>query len=293
LRRILLLSVLVLVLLPAAPSSAAVCADYPDQASAQAAGDTRDADGDGLFCEANPCPCSSGGGGESSGASAPADVDSGADEQRRRDEAAAKRKATAERRAAAKRKAAAKRRAAARRRAAAKRRAQALDRKRRQAVADASARLVDVIDGDTVVVFLREAGRRETVQLLGLIAPTPDQCGAEQARGAAIGLGFEHVADTDADGVLDAHDGKGVDVALTPDAALPLRDGRGRLNAYVDVLSGPPAVGEDGYDLGRALIASGWVTEAPDDEDLARSGGNADAQIDALTASRGAWGACP
>jgi hypothetical protein len=45
----------------------AVCADYPNQASAQAAADTRDADGDGIYCESLPCPCSTGGGGSSSG----------------------------------------------------------------------------------------------------------------------------------------------------------------------------------------------------------------------------------
>lgn len=30
----------------------------PNQAAAQAAGDTRDADGDGIYCESLPCPCS-------------------------------------------------------------------------------------------------------------------------------------------------------------------------------------------------------------------------------------------
>jgi hypothetical protein len=39
------------------PAGAATCADYADQASAQRAGDTRDADGDGIYCESNPCPC--------------------------------------------------------------------------------------------------------------------------------------------------------------------------------------------------------------------------------------------
>jgi hypothetical protein len=46
---------------------AATCADYPNQAAAQHAHDTRDADGDGISCESRPCPCakparSSGGG---------------------------------------------------------------------------------------------------------------------------------------------------------------------------------------------------------------------------------------
>jgi hypothetical protein len=40
------------------PAWAATCADYPNQAAAQAAGDTRDADSDGIYCESLPCPCS-------------------------------------------------------------------------------------------------------------------------------------------------------------------------------------------------------------------------------------------
>lgn len=47
-----------IVALQAAPAQAAVCADYPNQAAAQLAKDTFDGDGDGIFCEAIPCPCS-------------------------------------------------------------------------------------------------------------------------------------------------------------------------------------------------------------------------------------------
>lgn len=47
-----------LMLVPSA-AHAAVCADYTTQAEAQRAADTRDADGDGIYCEALPCPCSS------------------------------------------------------------------------------------------------------------------------------------------------------------------------------------------------------------------------------------------
>ncbi len=41
-----------------------VCSDYETQAEAQRAADTRDADGDGVYCEDLPCPCAgpSGGG---------------------------------------------------------------------------------------------------------------------------------------------------------------------------------------------------------------------------------------
>jgi len=56
-----------LLALPAS-ASAATCSDYDNQADAQRAADTRDGDGDGVYCEALPCPCArpgtSGGGGE-------------------------------------------------------------------------------------------------------------------------------------------------------------------------------------------------------------------------------------
>jgi len=45
--------------------AAATCADYATQAEAQRAADTRDADGDGIYCESLPCPCSGSTGGGS------------------------------------------------------------------------------------------------------------------------------------------------------------------------------------------------------------------------------------
>ena len=42
---------------PPAAHAAAICADYPNQAAAQHAADTRDPDHDGLYCESLPCPC--------------------------------------------------------------------------------------------------------------------------------------------------------------------------------------------------------------------------------------------
>src|SRR3954467_9770450 len=49
--------------------AAATCSDYPNQKAAQEAADTRDADGDGIYCEDLPCPCSAeaGGGGGGGG----------------------------------------------------------------------------------------------------------------------------------------------------------------------------------------------------------------------------------
>ena len=50
---------------PTPIASAATCSDYTNQAAAQRAHDTRDADGDGIYCESLPCPCARGGGGGS------------------------------------------------------------------------------------------------------------------------------------------------------------------------------------------------------------------------------------
>lgn len=55
-RLLLVLPVAVVIAMPAS-SSAATCSSHPDQASAQRAKDTRDADGDGIYCESLPCPC--------------------------------------------------------------------------------------------------------------------------------------------------------------------------------------------------------------------------------------------
>src|SRR4051812_9616011 len=55
-RRVLLICLLLLGV--ASPNAQAkACAAYPNQAAAQKAHDTVDADHDGIFCEALPCPC--------------------------------------------------------------------------------------------------------------------------------------------------------------------------------------------------------------------------------------------
>jgi micrococcal nuclease len=56
--RILLISIVVLACwLAPASARAATCSDYASQADEQRAADTRDADGDGIYCEALPWPC--------------------------------------------------------------------------------------------------------------------------------------------------------------------------------------------------------------------------------------------
>ena len=56
-----LLAVFGVLLLMPASASAATCSSYSTQAAAQRAADTRDADGDGIYCESLPCPCATGG----------------------------------------------------------------------------------------------------------------------------------------------------------------------------------------------------------------------------------------
>jgi hypothetical protein len=51
--------------------AAAVCADFPNQAAAQRAHNTRDGDGDGIYCEDLPCPCLKPGGGSPAPAPTP------------------------------------------------------------------------------------------------------------------------------------------------------------------------------------------------------------------------------
>jgi hypothetical protein len=49
-----------------AEAQAATCSDHRTQADAQRAADTRDGDGDGIYCESLPCPCAGpGSGGDS------------------------------------------------------------------------------------------------------------------------------------------------------------------------------------------------------------------------------------
>lgn len=78
--RLALLALVALAALPASQAHAA-CSDFSTQAAAQAAGSSgsRDADGDGVYCESLPCPCArpgsgggGGGGGSSSGGRRPA-----------------------------------------------------------------------------------------------------------------------------------------------------------------------------------------------------------------------------
>jgi hypothetical protein len=222
-------------------ASAAVCADYSNQAEAQQAADTRDADSDGLYCEALPCPCSSGGGDGSSDSG----TDDGAADRERREAEARRREAERKRKAAARRREAARRRARARRLAAEHR-----ERVARQRVERGAWRVSRVIEGDVLRVRRTDGSASETVRLIGI--DTPGGCGGPEALGLALALTFSTPVDTDADGLFDVHGGTGALVDLQTDRSQDVRDDAGRLLAYVDVIEDiPPVAGTRGYDVGK------------------------------------------
>ena len=71
-RSAILATALLVMLAWPAGAQAATCSDYSNQADAQRAADTRDADGDGIYCETLPCPCLGAGGGGGGGSPTPA-----------------------------------------------------------------------------------------------------------------------------------------------------------------------------------------------------------------------------
>ncbi len=216
---------------PVAQASA-TCSDYSNQAEAQRAKDTRDADADGLYCETLPCPCAKG------GSPAPGGRDSS--NARERAEARAKARARA--------------RAKARRRAAARERRR---RARYRNVTRSVWEVTDVIGGGRFRVTKTSgpADRdEETVRLLGIDAPTVGdagpECGSREAKSALLAALFTAPQDRDADGLLDTPGGVGHAVRLVTDPAQNLRDPAGRLLAY-------PEIG--GADVGLGLLAAGLV----------------------------------
>ena len=61
----------------ASSSSSGRCSDFSNQAAAQRAANTRDADGDGVYCESLPCPCLKKGGAKSTPTAAPNNPETG------------------------------------------------------------------------------------------------------------------------------------------------------------------------------------------------------------------------
>ena len=62
---------------PARGASSGRCSDFSNQADAQRAANTRDADGDGVYCESLPCPCLKKGASKPTGTAAPSNPETG------------------------------------------------------------------------------------------------------------------------------------------------------------------------------------------------------------------------
>lgn len=139
------------------------------------------------------------------------------------------------------------------------------------------ARVVDVVDGDTLRVRLR-SGRRRTVRLIGIDTPETRkpgvavECGAREATAR-----MRRLAPTRRGGVR---------VRLVTDPSQDRTDSYGRLLAYAHRR-------RDGRDLGRAMVRAGWATTyVHDGRPFRRLPAYSRARRAAEAAGRGVFGRC-
>jgi endonuclease YncB( thermonuclease family) len=125
--------------------------------------------------------------------------------------------------------------------------------------------LVDAIDGDTIQVTGADGERR--VQMIGINAPEPGQCLADEATNALRFLAADK------------------ELTLVPDVSDV--DAEGNNLRYVDQA--------DGVDLGGTMIDLGLAIAEPVEPDIARGSDYAQRMVDAQTAAVGLWApnACP
>lgn len=126
--------------------------------------------------------------------------------------------------------------------------------------------LVDVIDGDTLDVTSAVEGQRR-VDLIGINAPEPGECMADQATNALRFLAADH------------------ELKLVPDTSDANAEGNNV--RYVEQVGGA--------DLGGTMIELGLAIAQPVEPDIARGGQYAQKMVDAQTAAVGLWApnACP
>jgi micrococcal nuclease len=135
-----------------------------------------------------------------------------------------------------------------------------------------AARVVDVVDGDTLRVAL--SGREESVRMLGIDTPETRkpgvavECGGRQATAS-----------------LEAIAPPGTRVTLEPDPGQDRVDRFGRLLAYVRL--------PDGRLAEEAQVAAGWaVVYVFEGRPVSRDGELRRAMRQARGAGRGVWGTC-
>jgi endonuclease YncB( thermonuclease family) len=144
-----------------------------------------------------------------------------------------------------------------------------------------TARVVEVIDGDTLNVRLA-GGSRRTVRLVGIDTPesrkpgVPVECGAKRATRHMKRLAFQKRGERRIGRI----------VALITDPTQDGTDRYGRLLAYVDRRP-------DGKDLGRSMIRAGWTQAyVYDNRPFERVATYSDDERRAESADRGVWAMC-
>lgn len=132
-----------------------------------------------------------------------------------------------------------------------------------------TARIVRVVDGDTVVVRL-PSGAQPKVRLIGIDAPevASRECGNGRATASLRELAP-----------------RGLRVRLVRDSHQPNTDRYGRLLRYV-------VRARDGKDLDRAQVARGWATVMVVGRGFERETRYRSEQRAARTHHRGVWGLC-
>jgi endonuclease YncB( thermonuclease family) len=139
-----------------------------------------------------------------------------------------------------------------------------------------SARIVRVIDGDTLRVRLSSSGRQITVRLIGIDTPETKRPGAAvECGGAAASAYMRRIA---------FHRGRGRSVTLVSDPSQDAVDRYGRTLAYVD------AAGKG--DLGRLMVRAAWASVYVFEEPFGRLARYQDAAGHARARSAGVWDRC-
>ncbi|MEA2194503.1 MAG: micrococcal nuclease [Solirubrobacteraceae bacterium] len=143
-----------------------------------------------------------------------------------------------------------------------------------QHVLTVEARIVSVVDGDTLKVRFAD-GVRTRVRLIGIDTPETKkpgvavQCGGRDATARMKKLALRH--------------GKGRMVTITTDPTQQLTDRYGRLLSYV---------GAAGDDFGRIMVSSGWATTYVYAVAFERLAAYRRAESSAKAAGKGVHGRC-
>ncbi len=143
------------------------------------------------------------------------------------------------------------------------------------------ARVVSVIDGDTIKVRLR-SGSQKTVRLIGLDTPE------SRKPGVAVECGAKSATQYMTRRAFRKRRGRrtGQTVRLTTDPTQDRTDRYGRLLAYANRTV-------DGVDLGNEMVRAGWgMAYVYDAKPFQRLDSYDAAQTQAKSNGRGVWGAC-